>query len=78
MTKCYCCLQQAFEPLIVHTVLCPAALLARSKPSMISLAGGNPNPGLFPFKEMDIKLRSVLVLFALLVFGLSQNSIAKV
>ncbi|CAH1776805.1 unnamed protein product [Owenia fusiformis] len=32
-------------------------LLSRSPPSMISLAGGMPNPELFPFQEADIKLR---------------------
>lgn len=33
------------------------ALLARSGPSMISLAGGMPNPKLFPFEEAEFKLR---------------------
>ncbi|ELU04387.1 hypothetical protein CAPTEDRAFT_156025 [Capitella teleta] len=33
------------------------AILARSPPSMISLAAGSPNVDLFPFKEAEIKLR---------------------
>jgi len=38
------------------------ALLIKSKPSVISLAGGNPNPSLFPFQQAEFKLRDGTVL----------------
>lgn len=38
------------------------ALLTRSGPSMISLAGGMPNPDMFPFQEAEFKLRDGTVL----------------
>lgn len=38
------------------------AILAKSGPSMISLAGGLPNPDLFPFQEAEFKLRDGTVL----------------
>ena len=41
----------------IEFYICAAALLSRSKPSMISLAGGNPNPEYFPFQEAEFKLR---------------------
>lgn len=34
-----------------------AAIKAQCGPSMISLAGGSPNPYLFPFKEATFSLR---------------------
>lgn len=40
-----------------------AAIVAQSGPSMISLAGGMPNPNLFPFQEAEFKLRWVLKYF---------------
>lgn len=38
------------------------ALVMRSGPSMISLAGGMPNPDMFPFQEAEFKLRDGTVL----------------
>lgn len=38
------------------------AIVAQSGPSMISLAGGMPNPNLFPFQEAEFKLRDGTVL----------------
>ena len=43
--------------LCVHSNCSVAAALIARKPGIISLAGGAPNPSLFPFKEIDIKLR---------------------
>lgn len=38
-----------------------ADLLLRSPPTMISLAGGLPNPELFPFKGIKVQLRLFLI-----------------
>ena len=42
---------------LISVIFLQAALVARSPPSTISLAGGFPNPKLFPFESAEITLR---------------------
>lgn len=39
-------------------LLCEAELQQRSPPSLISLAGGAPNPTTFPFQSASIKVKN--------------------
>lgn len=47
--------------LLFHSLLfliCPAELQQRSPPSLISLAGGAPNPNTFPFLSATIQMKN--------------------
>lgn len=39
-------------------ILCEAELYLRSPPSMISLAGGAPNPDTFPFQSASVTVKN--------------------